>query len=123
MRNILLVIKYEIISTLQKRSFWILTFVFPAFILLLSVGTQAIGGKAIEEAEEQASSVEYQASIAGGIGYVDESGLIQEIPVWIPADFFEYYPRAIKAEADLQEGSSHRSRIPTITVYEQRRNF
>jgi ABC-2 type transport system permease protein len=104
MRNILLVIKYEIISTLQKRSFWILTFVFPAFILLLSVGTQAIGGKAIEEAEEQASSVEYQASIAGGIGYVDESGLIQEIPAWIPADFFEYYPDATRAEADLQEG-------------------
>lgn len=104
MRKILLVIKYEIISTLQKRSFWILTFVFPAFILLLSVGTQAIGSKAIEEAEEQASSVEYQASIASHVGYVDKSGLIKEIPAWIPVDFFENYPDVLKAEADLQEG-------------------
>jgi len=104
MSNIFLVIKYEIKTTLQKRSFWILTFVFPAFILLLSVGTQAIGGKAIEEAEEQASSIEYQASIASGVGYVDEAGLIQEIPAWIPSDFFAHYTKTTKAETDLQEG-------------------
>ena len=53
MRNVLLVIKHEIITTLQKRSFWILTFIFPAFILLLSVGTNAIAGRAIEEAEAE----------------------------------------------------------------------
>ena len=49
MRNILLVIKYEIVTTLQKRSFWILTFIFPVFILALSMGTQFIGQKAIEQ--------------------------------------------------------------------------
>lgn len=104
MRNIVLVIKHEIITTLQKRSFWILTFVFPAFILLLSVGTQAIGSRAIEKAEEQASSVEYQASITSGVGYVDKSGLIHTIPTWVPEDFFIFYPEATAAETDLQEG-------------------
>ncbi len=105
MRNILLVIKYEIITTLQKRSFWILTFVFPVFILAISLGTQAIGGKALEEAEEEASSVEHQASLGTGVGYVDEAGIIEEIPVWIPADFFEQYSDRDSAKAALLVGA------------------
>jgi ABC-2 type transport system permease protein len=104
MRSIYLVIKYEIKSTLQKRSFWILTFVFPAFILLLSVGTQAISGKVIEEAEEQASSVEHQASLASGVGFVDEAGIVKQIPTWIPEGFFESYPDVDSAKMDLQNG-------------------
>lgn len=104
MRNILLVIKYEVITTLQKRSFWILTFIFPVFILLLSLGTQAIGGKAIEEAEEQASSIEHQASISSSVGYVDEAGIIESIPDWIPTDFFEHYADEESAKAALEDG-------------------
>ena len=104
MRKILLVIKYEIISTLQKRSFWLLTFIFPVFILLLSLGTQAIGGKAIEEAEEQASSVAHQAGLASSVGYVDETDLIEEIPIWIPTDFFGKYADKESARAALLEG-------------------
>ena len=104
MRNTMLVIKYEIITTLQKRSFWILTFVFPVFILLLSIGTQVIGSRAIEKAEEQESSIEYQANIASGIGIVDQSGLIQEIPIWMPEDFFIKYSDTASAEADLHAG-------------------
>ena len=104
MRNTMLVIKYEIITTLQKRSFWILTFVFPVFILLLSIGTQVIGSRAIEKAEEQESSIEYQANIANGIGIVDQSGLIQEIPIWMPEDFFIKYSDTASAEADLHAG-------------------
>ena len=58
MRNTILVIKHEIITTLSKRSFWVMTFIFPALIMGLSVGMQTIGTKAIEQAEEAASSVE-----------------------------------------------------------------
>ena len=104
MRSIILVIKYEIISTLQKRSFWILTFVFPAFILLLTVGTQIIAGKAIEEAEEQASSIDYQATFSSGVGYVDLANLIQDLPAWIPIDFFTPYPDESLAQAALVKG-------------------
>jgi ABC-2 type transport system permease protein len=104
MHNVFLVIKYEIITTLKKRSFWILTFVFPAFILVLSLGTQAIGSKAIEEAEEEASSIEAQVNLGSGVGYVDEAHIIQEIPVWIPADFFENYPNKESAKTDLEKG-------------------
>jgi ABC-2 type transport system permease protein len=105
MGNIFLVIRFEIITTLRKRSFWILTFVFPAFILILSVGTQAISGKAIEDAEEQASSVEHQASIDRGVGYVDHAGIIKEIPAWIPDDFFQVYSSLDEAQKALKDGT------------------
>jgi len=104
MRKILLVIKYEIITTLQKRSFWLLTFIFPAFILILTIGTQTIGERAIEEAEEQASSVEYQAKINRRVGYVDQADLITEIPPWIPEDFFQKYQDVSGAEDALRAG-------------------
>jgi ABC-2 type transport system permease protein len=104
MRTTMLVIKYEIITTLQKRSFWILTFIFPVFILLLSIGTQVIGSRAIEKAEEQGSSIEYQANIARGVGIVDQSELIQDIPMWIPEEFFIKYSEEASAKADLQAG-------------------
>jgi ABC-2 type transport system permease protein len=104
MRNVLLVIKYEIITTLQKRSFWVLTFIFPVFILALSLGTQFIGQKAIEQAEEEASSVEAQSESGNSVGYVDDSGVIKEFPAWIPDDFFEYYPNEESAKTDLENG-------------------
>jgi ABC-2 type transport system permease protein len=107
MPNTFLVIKYEIVTTLQKRSFWVLTFIFPGFILLLSLGTQFIGQKAIEQAEEEASSVEAQSQLGTGVGYVDEAGIISQIPIWIPADFFEIYPNKQSAESALLEGKIH----------------
>ena len=58
----------------------------------------------MEEAQEQASSVEHQASIESGVGYVDKAGLIREIPVWIPVDFFEYFPNEASAKAALENG-------------------
>ncbi len=40
MRNILLVMKSEIVTTLSKRSYWIMTILFPLVIIILNVGTQ-----------------------------------------------------------------------------------
>ena len=104
MHNTWLIIKREIIVTLQKRSFWLLTFLLPAFVLLLSIGMQFIGAKAMEQVEEEASSVEAQAQAEAGVGYVDEAGVIEEIPLWIPPDFFREYPDTEAADAALQNG-------------------
>ena len=54
MNNIFLVIKHEIITTLSKRSFWVMTVLFPIIILGLSISTQTVGTKAIEEAADAA---------------------------------------------------------------------
>ena len=38
MHNVFLVIKHEIASMLSKRSFWVMTFLFPILVLGLNVG-------------------------------------------------------------------------------------
>jgi len=88
-------------SALSHRS--IIISAFPAFILLLSVGTQAVAETAIEAAIEEASSVESQSSDGSSVGYVDEANIITEIPIWIPRDFFQRFPSDQAAKAALQE--------------------
>ena len=48
MRNVIIVIKHEIVTTLSKPSFWLTTFVLPVFILLMTVGSQSLAEKAFE---------------------------------------------------------------------------
>jgi ABC-2 type transport system permease protein len=103
MHNIYLIIKHEIITTLGKRSFWVMTFIFPALILALSVGVQTVGTRAIEEATEKASSVE-KATTGIAIGYVDESDVLAVLPGWVPVGYLESYPSLEAAQAALQAG-------------------
>lgn len=103
MRNTLLVIKHEIITTLSKRSFWVMTFIFPALIMGLSVGMQTIGTKAIEQAEEAASSVE-QTTTGTPIGYVDEVGVLNSLPEWVPDGYLLSLPDIENAKKSLQDG-------------------
>jgi len=57
MRNTLLIIKHEILTTLRKRSFWLTTILFPGFILILSVSSQTLGERTIEEVEQSARAI------------------------------------------------------------------
>ena len=103
MRNVFICIKHEIITTLGKRSFWIMTFLFPLLVLGLSIGMQTVGTKAIEEAEEKASSVD-QVDSKIPIGYVDEAGVIKDLPDWVPEGYLVPYPDQTKARMDLKAG-------------------
>lgn len=80
MRNTLLVIKHEILSTLSKPSFWLMTFLFPLLIIGLQVGGQALGQSVIEE---EASNI---TPANEPVGYVDEAGLIQTLPGYVPPE-------------------------------------
>lgn len=106
MRNIFIVIKHEIVTTLGKRSFWVMTFLFPVLILALSVGMQTVGTNAIEQAEEAASSVEQTAN-GLPVGYVDEPGVIDTLPDWVPDDYLQPYPDETAAKAALRAGEIH----------------
>jgi ABC-2 type transport system permease protein len=76
MRNTLLVIKHEILSMLGKRSFWTTTFLLPALIMLLNLGTQFATETIFESMEaEIAQQVGTQV-----IGYVDKADLIMQVP-------------------------------------------
>ena len=103
MRNIFIVIKHEILTTMGKRSFWVITFIFPALILAASVGMQTFGSKAIEQAEEAAATLE-QTSRQKPVGYIDEVGLIAELPDWVPPNYLAKYPNEASAKAALSAG-------------------
>ena len=54
MRNIWIVIKHEIKSVISKRSFWIMTFLFPLLIVGLNAGVQVLSVRAVEKAGRRA---------------------------------------------------------------------
>jgi len=103
MRNTLIVIKHEILTTMGKRSFWVMTFIFPIILLAASVGMQTFGTKAIEQAEEAAATID-QAASHKPVGYIDEIGLISKLPDWVPPGYLEKYPNETTAKAALDAG-------------------
>jgi ABC-2 type transport system permease protein len=103
MRNLGLIIKHEILITLGKRSFWIMTFVFPILVLTLSVSMQTLGTNAIIEAEETASTIE-GSSTGTPVGYVDESGVLDTSPPWVPSGYMESFPSIDTVKAALDAG-------------------
>jgi ABC-2 type transport system permease protein len=103
MRIIFLVIKHEILTTLGKRSFWIMTFIFPAFILLLNVGTQFMVRSAVEEVGGFMPG-ETGDTPARAIGFVDHAAILTDIPVEIPEDLLLSYPDESAAQSALESG-------------------
>lgn len=103
MRNVLLVIKHEIITTLSKRSFWLMTILFPAFIIALSIGSQVLAEKSFEEDEENLLTGGDAADVQV-IGYVDEAGLITQLPQDVSPEMLRAFPDKDAAQAALEAG-------------------
>jgi ABC-2 type transport system permease protein len=103
MRNVLLVIKHEIITTLGKRSFWLMTILFPALILGLSVGTQLMTEKSIEDSQAEFAPGSDTSGIQA-IGYVDQAGLIRQLPPGVPPEILRAFADEDAAQAALQAG-------------------
>lgn len=103
MNTTLIVFKHEIITTINRRSFWFTTFIFPGLIMFLSVGMQTISEDRIKEFETQAESVE-QAVQEGVIGFVDEIDLLTEFPSYVPDGLFIEYPETDSAQQALDSG-------------------
>ena len=116
MRNIFIVIKNEILTTIGKRTFWVMTFIFPALILILSIGMQTFGTNAIEQAEEEAASVEHAAE-GTPIGYVDKVGLLENLPDWVPSGYLKSYPTEESARHDLEIGTIHQYYLIPLGFY------
>ncbi len=102
MRNVLIVIKHEIRSTLGKPSFWLTTFLLPAVIMVFSFGSQFLSRRAFETEEDVLSS-----GAEGGawtIGYVDYAHLIQTLPPDVPPTLVQAFPDENAAHAALTAG-------------------
>lgn len=102
MRNIFIVLKHEVLTTLSKTSYWVMTFLFPAAVIGLTLGSQVILQKNLQEGPAKNASME---SMEGKpFSYVDLSGIIQAIPQGIPAGMLNPYSDLDSAQADLQSG-------------------
>lgn len=100
MHNIWLVFKHEIITTLRRKSFWIMTFLMPA--ILIAFNGYAILQENDAISSESESSANAQPELPR-VGLVDESGLIKAMPPDLPPVFTPYTDVAA-ARADLDAG-------------------
>ncbi len=102
MRNIWLVIKHEVVTTLKRPSFWIMTFLMPVLLLGIQVYSAmqesdlSLGSADADRAEETG------AAEMPVIGLVDEAGLMAEIPTDFPPDQFRPYADEATARAALE---------------------
>jgi ABC-2 type transport system permease protein len=104
MRTTWLVMKHAIATTLRKRSFWLFTFLMPAFLLAFNTyyflrdAGVTLGDS--EQAAEEAPAPEIPA-----IGLVDDAGIVEQLPEAVPAGMFQLIADRETALADLESGA------------------
>ena len=103
MRNELTVATFEIRSLLSKPSFWLLTVLFPLFILVLTLGGQLMAGNAGDAAQEGLEALSAEGT-EHAVAYVDLSGLIESLPPRMSADMVQAYPSESAAMSALEAG-------------------
>ena len=100
MKKIFLVMRYELRKTFSRRSYLFFGFGIPLIavliVTLVSIGRGDPSGESQVEAEE---TQELQVE-----GYVDQVGLISDIPKDLPQDIFVAYPNEMSAAQALNEG-------------------
>lgn len=100
MREIMLVIKHEIRVTLSKRTYWVLTFLLPIFILGATIAPTVIANDELEQAPLTAAQ-----SVPQTIGIADLAGVIEEMPPNLAPQAYRLYDDEATAEAALQSGA------------------
>ncbi len=104
MRNILIVLKHEVLTNLSKPSFWIMTVLFPGFITLMTVGTQWFTQQSVEK-NTQDMLLQAMQPIAGErYSYVDLSGIIKNIPPELQNGSLQSYTDEAAANAAVKAG-------------------
>jgi ABC-2 type transport system permease protein len=103
MRNVWVVIKHEIISTVTKPSFWLTTFVLPIVIMGLSFGSQYLNTRVFDEESPLTAEPSDEASVPA-VGYVDRAGVMETLPPGVTASVLRAFPSEAAAQAALEAG-------------------
>ncbi len=103
MSNVFLILTHEISTMLRRRSFWLLTFLLPAVILGLSMLSQSVARSSIA-ADGSNPLFSSLLSAPKPIGYVDQAGLIKQVPDQLPdaVNFKQLELRAFPDQAAAQ---------------------
>ncbi len=113
MRNVFIIIQHEFVTMLRKRSFWLTTFLLPAVIMGLSLGSQALAGSALASDGSNPLFASF-AERDKPAGYIDAAGLIKRIPDRLPKNVdwklvkLRAYPDEAAAQAALEAGQIDR---------------
>ncbi|MCP4164731.1 MAG: ABC transporter permease [Chloroflexi bacterium] len=99
MRSVRLVIRHEIVNALGKRSFWLLTILFPLFIIAISVVPQLLAGDELDQSQLTRASETGLRS-----GYVDLTGRISDLPPQIGQSTVQPFMNEAAAERALSAG-------------------
>jgi ABC-2 type transport system permease protein len=103
MRNLFLVGKHEIINTLSKRSFWLLSIMLPALILFINV-TMQLGTSGAFNDDRSATRPGEVPAEAPSAGLVDMARIINELPPGIPSSILQFYPDEETAAVAVRQG-------------------
>ena len=99
MRNVRLVIAHEFRTTVTRLRFWFSTFLFPALVLMLSLGSQVAMETAIESEFAKQTTAPVQTQ-----GYVDLAGVVRAFPPQVPSGAYVAFASEAEAAAALQAG-------------------
>ncbi|TAK13891.1 MAG: ABC transporter permease [Anaerolineae bacterium] len=100
MKDVLLVMRHEIVTIFTRRSFLFTTFGIPLIGFLLFLGFTRVN----ESNPEAISNLVARPTVTLPEGFVDEAGLIDTIPSDIPAGQLLEFPNEAEARAALLAG-------------------
>lgn len=95
------VFKHELITTVTRRSF-LLTLILLPLIPGLIIGVMSLLGEGQTQTVQDFFAPTSQT--ASQKGYVDQAGLIQSMPTWLPEGMLIPYPNQASAQADIIAG-------------------
>jgi ABC-2 type transport system permease protein len=102
MRNIGLVVRHEISAILGTRSFWTMTFLFPLFVLGLTMLPQIAARQAFQgEGAEILAQLKAEQEV---VDYVDLAGVIRQLPPDVPPAALQRFANEAAARAALAAG-------------------
>jgi ABC-2 type transport system permease protein len=107
MRTLRLVIWHELKSTASKRSFWLMTLLFPLLITAISLGPQLLARQSVEDELQDPSAAATDGTQP--LGYVDGAGIIRQLPPDLNAGALRPYAdeTAARAAVSAQEISGY----------------
>jgi ABC-2 type transport system permease protein len=99
-KKILRILRYELVTTLRRPSFFIIAFVVPLVAVLVFAGIGLVRGRASDDADAS-SDPTLELAVEG---YVDQAGLIEVIPDDLPPGHLLPYADEDAARQALEAG-------------------
>ena len=101
MNKTLLVLRYELLTTLRRRSFLLMAFGIPLLAILIFAGATIVKGNSTGSSDAMSETETFELEVEG---YVDQSGLISVIPPDIPPGHLLAYADEEQARQALEAG-------------------